>query len=70
MADGKADAKFASEVRRIGRAVDESLDEGHVLVIEQDRDALHRLRLEALELSPDVSEDLRVEVFHVGHHFG
>ena len=69
LTDGEANPEFSTVVRRFCRAVDDGLDEGHVLVVQQDRDALHRLGLEALELSPDVSKDLRVQVFHVGHHF-
>jgi hypothetical protein len=52
-------------VRGVDGAVDDGLHRGHVLVIEEDGDALERLGLEALQFAADVAENLRVQIFDI-----
>jgi len=71
LADAQLDLELAAEVGRVRRSFDEGLHPGHVLVVQDDRNPLHRLHFQALDLLADQSKDLGVQVLHVlnvGHH--
>jgi len=63
--DGQPHPELAAIVGGVGGPVDDGLDGGHVLLVEDDGDALHGLRLQALKFASDVSQHLRIQIFHI-----
>ena len=70
MPDGETDAELSAVIRRFCRTVDDGLNRRHVLVVQQDRDALQGFGLQALELATDVPQHLGVQIFNIRNHFG
>ena len=61
LSDDQLDPESASAVRRVLRPLDDGLDRGHVLFVEDEADALQGVLAQLLDLLADVAHDLKNE---------